>query len=161
MSDVFLIASARSARFHGLRAAIFAGMVAVAPARAEPDSMSREAPALAGHAAEAAMRDEEAERRHRRLFFDSVRLEEGEPGVACDHRAHRPEAIAGRGSVLVAVDARSGRALARLWLPPAPEGTAPVEPGAPEARLRALVARLEPAATERPAIERRDFVWCR
>ena len=144
----------------GLRALLFAGGLSLAPALAEPASPAREAPALAGHAAEAAMRDAADEQRHRRLFFDSVLREEGEPGVVCDHRAHRPEAIAGRGAVLVAVDARSRRPLVRLWLPPAPVGGAPVGTGAPEARLLDLARGLGLAA-DRLDIERRDFLWCR
>lgn len=120
---------------------------------------SRDEPALLGHAAEAAMREAEAEARHRRLFFDPAERESGEPGVACDHRTvTRPESIAGRGRVLVAVDATTGRVVARLWVPPDPTGRPALDEAAARSRL---LHAAHPTPASAMKIEMRDFAWCR
>ena len=119
----------------------------------------RDEPALIGHAAEAAMREAEAEARHRRLFFDPAERESGEPGVACDHRAAtRPDTIAGRGRVLVAVDPTTDRVVARLWVPPDTTGRPALDDASARTRL---LGSVPPTAAAAMKIEARDFAWCR
>jgi hypothetical protein len=117
-----------------------------------------EPPAMQGHDAEARMRDAQAEALHRRLFFDPARIEEGSPGVSCDHRvARRPETSAGTGEVVVAVRKTGGEVIVRLWFPPVVERSEEVI----ASRLATLsrAAGVDDVATLH--VERHRFAWCR
>lgn len=128
-------------------------------AREEP-ARAREVSALAGHDAEAKMRDPADESRRDLLFFRSAAEEIGEAGVDCGHRrTRRPDTIAGTGAVLVAVDSVSGRVLLRRWVAPAaaPETTPDLEALSLEVR-----ERIGTTAPQRPvSIQATGFAWCR
>jgi hypothetical protein len=116
------------------------------------------APAFQGHAAEAQMRDEASEKRRRRLFFDDVDIEIGPQGLPCDHvMKTKPQAVAGRGHVVVLALQGAKPLLVRVWFPPA---------GPPLSEAEAL-ARATAQARDRGAqgaVVLQDslaFAWCR
>jgi hypothetical protein len=120
-------------------------------------SVAAEAPAFQGHAAEMAMRDPAAEQRHRALFFDTVDIEIGSPGLSCDHvRASKPQAIAGIGYVAL-LSAEAGRTmLLRAWFAPGEAASADDA----KARAQAAFSARLPGAALRLA-DFRQFHWCR
>lgn len=149
-------------RFAAIAALIVATALGPAVADDRAESLFRpprdEAP-LQGHDAEARQRDPAEIARHDRLFAISVPLEEGEPGVSCDHRlARRPETSAGLGAVAVA--SRGERPIARLWLAPSPDASSDRTALAAAATAR-LRARLAPADAATAGIEVAVFHWCR
>lgn len=78
-----------------------------------------ESPAFQGHAAETQMRSEEEERKRRALFFDTVALEIGEPGLPCDHLAFsKPQAIAGPAFVVILGWQGKDEDRLRVWIAP-------------------------------------------
>lgn len=151
-----------SARFLCVAAAILGASAAIAGdgAGVEP-ARAREISALAGHDAEAKMRDPADESRRDLLFFRSAAQEIGEAGVDCGHRrARRPDTIAGTGAVLVALDSASGRVLLRRWVAPeaaAPEATPDLEGLSRDLRDRVGAS----AAAHSLSIEAVAFAWCR
>lgn len=141
-----------------LRYALLAGVLMSGTAIG--DSAPRaaaESPAFQGHSAEMAMRDAAAERRHRALFFDSVDLEIGTPGLPCDHvRRSKPHAVAGIGYVVLLMARADRAALLRVWFPPGDAASSD------DARAKALAA-LEthwPGAVLQ-STDLRQFHWCR
>jgi hypothetical protein len=115
-------------------------------------------PAFQGHAAETQMRDEASEKRRRRLFFDDVDIEIGPQGLPCDHVVKsKPQAVAGRGHVVVLALLGAKTVHVRVWFPP---------DGSPLTETDAL-ARALAQARERGvqgAVASQDsqaFAWCR
>lgn len=145
----------------GLCAAALLGVAAPFSAHAQPVSQADKAdtaPAFQGHAAEAQMRDAASERRRRRLFFDDVDIEIGPQGLPCDHvMKSKPQAVAGRGHVVVLTLQGAKPLHVRVWFPP---------DGSPLSETEAL-ARAVAQAHERGAQgavvsqDRQAFAWCR
>ena len=146
--------SRRSAR--AICAAWLASSI-IGGAAAAPDSTPREEPAFQGHAAEAQWRTEAAEARRRTLFFDDVDVEIGPQGLPCDHLVVRkPQAVAGRGFVVL-LAARTARAMkVRVWLAP---GDADSTGDAARLAVARLKAQVPDAAPEAPDVH--AFAWCR
>lgn len=122
--------------------------------RAERDSVGD---ALAGHRAEMQQLGEKADPMRRAMFFDPVDIESAPAGVPCDHLAQRrPEAIGGRGWVVLLQTRGEPKRLVRYWLPP------PVDSNAAEVEAQARVfaaGRLK--NVEFAALGVRSFAWCR
>lgn len=151
-----------SVRFLCVASAILGASAALAGEGGDVEpARAREISALAGHDAEAKMRDPADESRRDLLFFRAAAREIGEAGVDCGHRrARRPDTIAGTGAVLVAVDSVSGRVLLRRWV--APEATAPEATPDLEVLSRELREHIGAAAAQRSiSIETVAFAWCR
>ena len=150
------------ARFLCVAVTILGGAPVIAGEAVQGEPVrAREVSALAGHDAEAKMRDPADESRRDLLFFRSAVHEIGEAGVDCGHRrARRPDTIAGTGAVLVAVDSVSGRVLLRRWVAPeatAPEATPDFAALSDEMRARVGASSARGAVT----IEAVAFAWCR
>jgi len=136
-------------------AAAFPAVVSIGRAEDTPIEASKKAaasaPAMQGHDAEARLREPDAEARWRRLFFDAAGREEGEPQVACDHRARRrPDVIGGPAAVAILWDPASGRVLVRRW-----------ESGEAAIDLEPLRRRLGEAAPAGTRVEALAFLRCR
>ena len=113
--------------------------------------------ALAGHDAEARARDPQDELRHGRLFFDRAPREIGEPGLSCDHRrASRPDALAGRGAVIVLLPPDGGPVALRLWS--SPDAAAPTTAPDLAALERRARAEIGPGSW---LVDAQVFWWCR
>lgn len=142
-------------RFSGF--VIAGALVAAAPARAQTPGTA-ESPTFQGHGAEMQMRDEAVEQRRRALFFDAVTLDIGPPGLPCDHLVRRrPEAVAGKGFVVILNFTRSERVhQARVWIPPGEVSSLD------EARRHALHTVATKLPDQQPRIaDAVEFVWCR
>lgn len=114
-----------------------------------------QAPAFQGHAAETQQRSDLDERRRRALYFDTVDLEIGPPGLPCDHLAlKRPEVTAGTGFVVLARISGAPPATARIWFPPGS-----VSRDVAQAAQAMLVARFPEAGVS--VTDSQRFVWCR
>lgn len=132
-------------------------LVAAASAYAQAPDMA-ESPTFQGHGAEMQMRDEAVESRRRALFFDVTAIEIGPPGLPCDHLVkRRPEAVAGKGFVVLLNFTRDERARqARVWLPPGEASSLD------DARHRAVAAVAARLPEQQPRIaDAAEFVWCR
>lgn len=142
-------------RFSGF---LIAGALVVAtPVRAQTPGMA-ESPTFQGHGAEMQMRDEAVEQRRRALFFDATAVEIGPPGLPCDHLVRRrPEAVAGKGFVVILNFTRSERVhQARVWIPPGEVSSLD------EARRHALHTVATKLPDQQPRIaDAVEFVWCR
>lgn len=154
----------KSYRFRALELAIarLAWVVAAAVVPIAATDLARaekpvESPAFQGHSAEAKMRSDEDERRHRALYFDDVDLEIGPQGLPCDHVARsKPHAVAGSGYVVLLRVPDIGPNRVRVWLPP---GEAFSESDALR-RATAAVREKRPAAKVEVA-DFKSFLWCR
>lgn len=124
---------------------------------AAPDSTPRDEPAFQGHTAETQWRTEAAEARRRALFFDDADVEIGPQGLPCDHLlARKPQAVAGRGFVVL-LAARTSRAMkVRVWLAP---GDADSAADAARRAVAHLKAHVPDATPEAPDVH--EFAWCR
>lgn len=142
------------ARHHA--AFLFCLMLTAGVARAENERPA-ESPAFQGHAAEMAQRAQSDEQRRRRLYFDPVDVEIGQPGLPCDHLVRRkPDAISGPGFVVLGTVGATPAQTARVWFPP---GTA-ADAAAAEKAARGALATRAPAGEVRIA-ESQRFLWCR
>ena len=126
----------------------------VAACGVSPSSMAE--PAFQGHSAEMQRRDESDERRRRALYFDAVDLEIGPQGLPCNHLAMtRPDAVAGPGSVVLAIVETIRPVSARVWIAPG----APEEIDPAEFAVRRLEARYPGTPIRITAVQ--SFMWCR
>jgi hypothetical protein len=144
--------------FRGFPIFLVAGALTLsAPALGQAPGMA-ESPTFQGHGAEMQMRDEAVEQRRRALFFDAAAVEIGPPGLPCDHLVkRRPEAVAGKGFVVLLNFTRSERVRqARVWIPPGEASSLD------EARRHALEAVAAKLPEQQPRItDAAEFVWCR
>jgi hypothetical protein len=114
-----------------------------------------ESPAFQGHAAEVRAREPMAEQLHRALFFDSVDVEIGTPGLPCDHlKSSKPQVIAGVGHVVL-LTTKAGPVM-RVWFPP---GSA-LSAGDARTKAQAVLAERLPGA-DQLTFQQREFFWCR
>lgn len=123
-----------------------------APARAQ------EVDALAGHYSEGGgNKVPRAEIKLRReLFLEPATIEQGTPGINCDHlKEKKPQAIAGEGHVVLVSTETQATAL-RIWFPP---GAAAPPEGWSDHGKAALAKAMPGAAPSR--IVDRAFSWCK